>query len=374
MILKTAKEIYISKNMSNNLQINDIKELISLDDKEVQQLKCDAYKLTEKHLGRSIYLRGLVEFSNICEFDCFYCGLRKSNGNIKRFFASEEDILEYAKICNDNGLGSIVLQSGQNSSEPFISKVERVIKLIKNATKSEVLPNGLGITLSAGEQKHETYKRWFEAGAHRYLLRIETTNEYLFRQIHPPNQTFQSRIKALENLDRIGYQVGTGIMLGLPGQTISDLANDIYFMKDFGIDMIGMGPYNINDETPMSSYSKWWESRKDEIIRLSLKMIAAARLAMVDVNIASTTALAVLSGRSKIEAIEYGANVIMPRITNENHRKQYYLYRLLGNTDVFNDDYINEINKKLEKINRKIALNTWGDAPHYFMKQDKNEA
>jgi biotin synthase len=193
----------------------------------------------------------------------------------------------------------------------------------KKKRKATGLPKGLGLTLCVGEQSEETYVRLFEAGAHRYLLRIETANPALFASIHPPEQKFETRLVCLRKLRKIGYQVGTGVMIGLPEQTLHDLADDILFFKNEDIDMIGMGPFIPHEDTPL------WTSpcpAAAERLRLGLMMIAVTRLVLRNVNIAATTALQALDPLGREKALRYGANVMMPLMTPEGPREDYQLY------------------------------------------------
>ncbi len=350
----------------------DIISMLSADDAEsMEKLRIAAHNVLIKYSGHSINLRGLVEFSNYCTCDCNYCGIRKSNTHIKRYKLSRDEVVEMAKLAVKKGFGSFVLQSGDRSDPEFINYTIDLLKAVKEVSKSELLPEGLGITLCIGEQTLDIYKRIFEAGAHRYLLRIETTNRKLFSQIHPDYQDFDSRMKCLEYLDQAGYQVGTGVMIGLPGQTIEDLANDILFFKSRDIDMIGMGPYIVQNDTPMARFRNEWEKQKYSIYQLSLRMIAATRLVLKDVNIASTTALETIHPSGKKNGLAYGGNVIMPLLTPESIRKEYNLY----DQKPVNDPYAWQLDLDTMDIGygitRPISKNQWGDAKHFAARKAK---
>ena len=216
----------------SELNRNDLIQILSAEsDEDMALLNSKANSVLIENCGNNVFLRGLLEFSNICINDCYYCGIRNSNKSVKRYFLDKTEIMKVAAWCAEQGFGSIVLQSGERNDELFISAVEDFVRAIKISTKSTELPNGLGITLSVGEQSIETYKRWFEAGAHRYLLRIETSSPELFNKIHPSEQRFDSRLQALKNIRETGFQVGTGVMIGLPGQTLENLVDDIMFFK-----------------------------------------------------------------------------------------------------------------------------------------------
>jgi len=201
-----------------------------------------------KEVGKKVFFRGLVEFSNICSKDCLYCGIRKGNEKVVRYEATDEQILDACRFAWENRFASVVLQSGELSSQAFVTRVDNLLKKIKQLSNNE-----LGITLSCGEQTQETYLRWKESGAHRYLLRIESSNRDLYYKIHPDNDrhSFEKRIESLGFLKETDYQVGTGVMVGLPFQTYEDLANDLLFFKKIDIDMCGMGPYIEHEDTPL---------------------------------------------------------------------------------------------------------------------------
>ena len=226
--------------------------------------------------------------------------------------------------CAEQGYGSIVLQSGERRDKKFTDFITDVVREIKKVTRSERLPQGLGITLCVGEQSREVYQNFFDAGAHRYLLRIETSDKELFSFIHPSTQSFDSRKGCLQILKEIGYLVGTGVMIGLPGQSLKHLADDILFFKNSGVDMIGMGPFIVHEQTPFSIYKN--ETQLESNFLNTLKMIAVTRLVLKDVNIAATTALQAIKPDGREQGLSFGANVVMPQITPEEFRKQYLLY------------------------------------------------
>ncbi len=358
--------------MINKMQKIDLVRQVLAETKpeKVEQYRLLAYETMVRFCSEKVHLRGLIEFSNICCNDCYYCGIRRSNRNVTRYTLDSKQILECAKRAVENGLGSIVLQSGERRDKKFIDEVCFLISEIKKQTRSERLPDGLRITLCVGEQSYNTYKKFFDAGAERYLLRIETSNPELFKQIHPPEVDFEKRKECLFFLKEIGFQVGTGVMIGLPNQTIDDLVADIQFFEEIDADMIGMGPYIIHPETPMARYYEWWEKNKDQIYLLSLKMIAATRLYLRDVNIASTTALQALNPRGREEGLKYGANVIMPSLTPLKNRKEYLLYQGKPITDAETGDGLLE---RIKNLGRQVGLFEYGDSKHYMRKIDKSE-
>ncbi|SFL66771.1 [FeFe] hydrogenase H-cluster radical SAM maturase HydE [Halanaerobium salsuginis] len=349
------------KNSAGNLTSNQLKYLLNLKQTaELKELFKTAYQLRINNLDREIYLRGIIEFSNICSKDCYYCGIRKSNQKINRFKMSKTEILESAGWIYKNNYASIVLQSGERNDPEFINFVNDLIKEIKNLSN-----NKLGITLSLGEQDKKTYQKWFELGAHRYLLRIESSNQKLYENIHPVSHSFKKRLNCLNILREIGYQVGTGVMIGLPGQTIEDLANDLLFFKEIDVDMVGMGPYVIHKQTPLAKKIVDEKILKVRNFDLALKMIAALRILIPDINIAATTALDALSPDGKKRGLKAGANIIMPVITHPNYRKDYQLYE---NKELIGVSAADEFKKfdLSKELNAKIGYNKWGDSPHYF--------
>ncbi|NOY23599.1 MAG: [FeFe] hydrogenase H-cluster radical SAM maturase HydE [Acidobacteria bacterium] len=325
---------------------------------ERQVLYDNAYRLKLEQVGKLVYFRGIIEFSNICTKNCYYCGIRRDNTAFSRFSMKEDEVLDCAKLAHDYRYGSIVLQAGERNDPDFVSFVEKVVRRIK-----QMSDNGLGITLSLGEQSPETYRRWFEAGAHRYLIRIETSNRSLYQSLHPEDHDFDRRMACISELRKIGYQVGTGVMIGLPGQTEEDLAEDILFFKKLDVDMIGMGPYIVHHDTPMAGKSPEFNPVRQ--LRLGLNMIAATRLALKDVNIAATTALQALDPRGRELGLQAGANIIMPNITYTRYRSSYQLYD--------NKPCLDEnaglcracLSHRITGIGEDIGYNEWGDSPHF---------
>ncbi|TCO07310.1 [FeFe] hydrogenase H-cluster radical SAM maturase HydE [Natronoflexus pectinivorans] len=318
--------------------------------------------------GSKVWFRGLIELSNICIKDCFYCGIRKSNTKVPRYNLDDEAIIQAARYAFENRYGSVVLQSGERFDDEFIDRIDKLIKRIK-----EISDNKIGITLSLGEQTKETYQKWFNSGAHRYLLRVETTSKDLYQKLHPENElhSFERRLEALKALQEVGYQTGSGVMVGLPGQTISDLANDLLFLKEFDIDMVGMGPYIEHEDTPLAK-SHQSPYTQEERLKMTLNMIATLRLMMPDINIAASTALQAIDPMGREKAIKCGANIIMPNITPAAERKNYQLYNNKPCIDESADDCLSCLQMRIAFTGRETGLGEWGDSLHFFKKQ-KNE-
>jgi biotin synthase len=338
------------------LRSNDQKDLLALGGDCLLQKR-----------GSEVFYRGLVEFSNICTKDCFYCGIRKSNRSTGRYDLPDDSIVEAALFAHEHRYGSLVLQSGERDDSVFVDRIARLLKRIRKETNNE-----LGITLSLGEQTAETYKKWFECGAHRYLLRIETSDEALYRQLHPRDEkhSFRKRLECLKAIQDAGYQVGTGVMIGLPEQTMKQLAGDLIFMKEFDIDMVGMGPYIEHEETPLyEGRHKLWPVK--ERFFTALNMVAVLRLMMPDINIAATTAMQAIDPVGREKALQAGANVIMPNITPSNLRRNYLLYQNKPCTDEGADDCSNCLSIRLEMIGRKPGFCKWGDSHHFFKRTNR---
>lgn len=326
-----------------------------------------AYQTKKEYVGTKVYYRGLIEFSNICAKDCYYCGIRRSNKNNDRYEISEKHILEAAKFAYENRYASVVLQSGERTDKVFIEKVDYLLKEIKKLSNGQ-----LGITISLGEQTEEVYKRWFESGAHRYLLRIEATNRDLYSKIHPNNDLhdFDKRMKALHALKKVGYQTGTGVMVGLPFQTIENLADDLLFFREFDIDMNGMGPFIEHEHTPLWEYKDTLMPQKERLF-MTFKMIALLRIMMKDINIAAATALQAIDPLGREKALKVGANVIMPNITPTIHRKDYQLYQNKPCIDEGAEDCTSCLEARINLAGDEVGYNEWGDSPHYKKRTKK---
>lgn len=346
----------------DSLSVGEITTLLSItDEAELKALFDTAYFIKEQYVGKVAYFRGLIECSNLCMKDCYYCGIRRSNKNVERFQMDEEEIFKEAMWAYDAEYGSCVIQSGERQDDAYIDMIERVVKRIAEATKGE-----MGITLSLGEQTEEVYARWRKAGASRYLLRIETTNPELYAKIHPADHSMEVRKECLSALRRTGYQVGTGVMMGLPGQTMEDLANDILFLKAIDVDMVGMGPYIPHADTPMGGeVPPYTDEQKKDALALGLKMIAVTRIVLKDINIAAATALQALEYTGREQGLKCGANVIMPNLTETEYRPKYQLYDNKPCTDENSAMCRGCLSGRIKGIGEEIGFNERGDAPHY---------
>ena len=333
----------------------DIIEMLNSQSTDMDRLFEKGVEVRNSAIGDGVYLRGLIEYSNICSKDCLYCGIRHSNRSVERYTLSEQEVLDAAEFAYKSNYGSVVLQCGEVKSEKHIRKIEYLVKEIKKLSN-----DNLGITLSMGEQTLDSYKRWFDAGAHRYLLRIESSNIDLYNKIHPNNKqhSYDDRIVALENLRIAGFQVGSGVMIGLPYQTIEDLADDLLWMKRMDIDMCGMGPYLISEGAPLGAETANILQSEQWRFEMSLKMIATLRIIMPKINIAASTALQAINPMGRIKAIECGANIIMPNISPDNIRANYNLY----------NNKPRSFDSKI--IEDRVHYGEWGDSSHFKSKKN----
>jgi biotin synthase len=349
--------------------VDKIVYLLQSGDDEMNELFKESSRIKHEYSGNKVYYRGLIEFSNICDKNCFYCGIRRDNKKVERYNLTDKEILDAAQYAFENNYGSIVLQSGERSNSRFISRITELLKEIKKLSGGN-----LGITLSVGEQTEEVYREWFEAGAHRYLLRIEASNPSLYTKLHPADDlhSYNRRLNCLYLLQKIGYQTGTGVMIGLPFQTYEDLAGDLLFMHNFDIDMVGMGPYIEHANTPLIEY-------KSELLNirarfdLSLKMIAVLRILMKDINIAASTALQAIDPMGREKAVRIGANVIMPNITPGIYRDNYNLYENKPLTTDADNECKECLEARLKMVDAEPGYGEWGDAKHYFRRKTKGQ-
>lgn len=292
----------------------------------------------QKYKGESVHLRGLIEFSNICKCHCYYCGLRCENKNVERYRLSKDEILSCVKKGVELGYRTVVLQSGEDS----FFDIDKLIEIVKEIKKYDI-----ALTLSIGERTYDEYKALKFNGVDRYLIRIETTNEKLYKNLHP-NMSFNNRKECLYNLKKLGYETGTGCLVGLPNQTLESLADDILFFKELNADMVGIGPLIPHPDTPLANASK-------DNFEMALKVMAITRLLLPDINIPATTAMETLNPNGRIIALKSGANVVMPNITTTSYRKKYEIYpdKICINDDA--DKCYGCISNKIQSIGRYVS-------------------
>lgn len=299
----------ILENAYNNHTLTK-SEIISLLNSDGVNLFEYADKIRKKYVGDGVHLRGLIEFSNICKCSCKYCGLRAQNSKVDRYRLSFKEIINYAKQGADLGYKTIVLQSG----EDLFFDTNKLCKIISEIKKLDV-----ALTLSIGEKSYEEYKAYKDAGADRYLLRIETTDEALYKTLHP-NMSFENRKRCLYDLKKLGYEVGTGCLVGLPEQSVESLADDILFFKELDADMIGIGPFIPHPDTPLRT------ELNPKNFDLALKVMSITRLLLPDINIPATTAMETINPNGRIIALNSGANVVMPNILDTEYKTKYEIY------------------------------------------------
>ncbi|MCL2014614.1 MAG: [FeFe] hydrogenase H-cluster radical SAM maturase HydE [Defluviitaleaceae bacterium] len=359
-------EDILAKSQTAELTFDDMLTLINLTKQsDLDKLYAAAYATKEKHVGKKAYYRGLIEFSNVCVKDCYYCGIRKSSAQ-ERYSMTKDEILEMAIWAYKNNYGSVTIQSGERQDAEYCEFVADIIAEISNATNGK-----LAMTICLGEQSLAVYQKWFDNGATRYLLRMETTNPALYKKIHPdtPLHSFENRLNCLKVLRQIGYQVGTGVMIGLPGQTPEDMVNDIVFYKQNDVDMIGMGPYVVHKNTPMGQNAP--DDTHAQVARFNygLKMIAITRLHLKDVNIAATTALQALHPLGREMGLKAGANILMPIITLQDYRNKYQLYDNKPCIDDTPEHCKTCLTNRVESVGDVVGFAETGDSVHFLRRK-----
>eukprot|EP00123_Amoebidium_parasiticum_P018355 comp24177_c0_seq5/m.44229 comp24177_c0_seq5/g.44229 ORF comp24177_c0_seq5/g.44229 comp24177_c0_seq5/m.44229 type:complete len:649 (-) comp24177_c0_seq5:19-1965(-) len=386
--------------------IPDLKagEVVALDDKTLcevltaapqnklleKAMFAHADAVTERFFGPDIYYRGIVEFSNVCQKDCFYCGIRKHQ-KVHRYSMPKEEIVESAMWAYERKFGSLMLQSGEVNTEKRLAFLEDVIRTIRTTTIAKDLERqgrptdiplthqerrdlGLAVALSVGELDREKYQRLWDAGGHRFLLRIETTNPDLYKTMHPPDHKWETRMECIHTLKDIGFQVGTGVMIGLPGQTLLDLARDLVFFREEEIDMIGMGPYITQEGTPLAKV--WFDehgtdkkankTHMEDMFELTTRMIALARITTGNVNIAATTAMQAIKPNGREIALRRGANVMMPILTPTKYRVDYQLYEGKPCITDTAEECRSCLSLRVNMVGKRIKDGIWADPPHFF--------
>lgn len=303
------QEMIIRAQKTSDLSIEEITAILGAEDAQGMLIQA-ADEVRRKCVGEEIHLRGLIEFSNRCRRNCFYCGLRCDNRSLERYYLAEDAVVDLAKEAIRCGYRTIVLQSG----EDLYFDADRMASIIRRIKEHEV-----AVTLSIGEKTREEYEAYRKAGADRYLLRIETTDEKLYTKLHP-GQSLSERKRCLRDLKELGYEVGTGSIIGLPDQTDEMIARDIRFFREIGADMIGLGPFIPHGDTPLRD-----EAGGD--FDKSLRVLALVRLLLPYANIPATTAMETLRPQEgRRLALSAGANVVMLNVTSRDRRGLYQLY------------------------------------------------
>jgi len=316
-------------------------ELIALlyNDDIDEDLFAAADEVRKQYVGDEIHLRALIEFSNFCKNNCCYCGLRRDNKNIQRYRIDENTLFALAKHASENmGLKTIVLQSG----EDMFFDTDKLCSIIRRIKTLDV-----ALTLSIGEKTLDEYKAYKQAGADRFLLRIETTDKDLYA-LHDPGMSWENRAQCIRNLGIAGLEIGSGVLVGLPEQKVESFADDILFFKQVQADMIGIGPFIPHPDTPL-------KDAKGGTLKMALKVMALTRLILPDINIPATTAMETLAPNGQVKALQAGANVIMPNVTLTQYRKHYELYPGKSATNYTPDKSLKEVKDKIAAIGRKVS-------------------
>lgn len=331
------------------LSRDDIVELLNLKDPaQLQKLYDKADKVRQEVFGNIVHLRGIIELSNHCARWCQYCGLNAGNNELERYRMSKDEILEHARNAFKLEYKTLVLQSGEDNYYT-VDLVEEIIRAIKDEMDVKV-------TLSLGERPNEEYARWKKAGADRYLIKHETSDPILYQKLHP-DMKYERRLEILKVLKKLGYEAGSGIMIGLPGQTLETLANDILLFKELKVDMVGMGPYMPHPGTPLykdfmkSGY--FAEGLEYDIEEMTYKVLAITRIVNKNVHLPATTSLATTNPDTGRElALSCGANVVMPNVTDINYRLLYEIYPAKVCTDEKPEDCVACIRGRIKSVGR----------------------
>lgn len=324
--------------------------LDNIDDESKKLLMKRAHETRMKYYGNKVYMRGLIELTSFCQKDCLYCGLRRHNKEAQRYRLNLDEVLECVRKGDKLGYKTFVLQGGEDA---YFTD-EKIIEIIKDI-KSEFPHNA--ITLSLGERSYESYKKLYDAGADRYLLRHESASKDLYESIHP-GEPFEKRRSCLKNLKEIGYQSGAGFMVGIPNQTNSDLVNDLRFVKEFEPAMCGIGPFIPHKDTPLKDYEHG--SLETTVICLSI-----VRLLLPNVLLPATTALSSIDKHGREEGLKAGGNVIMPNLSPMSVREKYSLYD--NKAYILDEDaeYRVMIEKKINEAGFEIEVSR-GDNPEFI--------
>lgn len=301
-----------------------------------------AREVALQHFGNVIYTRGLIEFTNICRNDCYYCGIRKSNCNATRYRLTQQQILDCCRTGYALGFRTFVLQGGEDAYFDD-ARMEQIVRAIKAQHP------GCAVTLSIGERSEESYQRLFDAGADRFLLRHETANFDHYQKLHPPALSAQHRQQCLKALKRIGYQTGTGFMVGSPFQTPSHLAEDLAFIARLQPEMVGIGPFIPHKDTPFAD-------QRAGTLALTVFLLGVLRLMLPDVLLPATTALGTIADDGRERGILAGANVVMPNLSPKDVRKQYTLYDNKISTGAEAAEGRDDLQRRMEAIGYTLGI------------------
>lgn len=325
------------------LSQDEFEHIILYKDKYFDSFQQKAKEITEKVFGNEIFIRGLIEVSNVCRNDCLYCGIRRSNACVERYVLEDEEILKSCEDGYDAGFRTFVLQGGETDKN-YASLVKKI----------KLKYPDCAVTLSLGEKTKEDYLELKSAGADRYLLRHETADNDHYEKLHPDEMSLKNRMECLKNLKKIGFQTGCGFMVGSPYQTTKTLAKDLQFIQEFKPHMVGIGPFIPQSDTP-------FKNEKAGSLELTLYLLSVLRIMLPKLLLPATTALESLSKGGREKGILHGANVVMPNISPMRARENYQLYNNKFCTDTPAKETLAILEKSLNKIGRMISYSR-GDA------------
>ena len=323
------------KNDTKNILVQRLKEN---DPAKVSALFAEADAVRREYMGDCVYLRGIIEFSNICARDCHYCGLRASNAKLSRYTLSRKEIMESVAVAKEFEIGTVVLQAGEGSPVP----IKELCSIV-----TEISGMGMAVTLSAGELPFDDYKALREAGADRYLLKFETSNEKLYKKFRPWSE-LKDRLECIENLKKLGFQAGSGNLVGFPGQTDEDLADDILLCKELELDMVSISVFLPHPETPLKGVKK-------PVLEKMLKTLALARIVTLNTHMPATTAAGTMDPLGREKALQCGANVIMPNVSPSEFRKLYEIYPDKICTNEGTRDCYPCLTRRIESVGRTVG-------------------
>ena len=327
---------------THDLPFAQLAELLSHREETADYLRQQAQALCQRVYGRRVFIRGLIEFTNFCKNDCYYCGIRRGNRAAQRYRLSEEDILLCCRHGWELGFRTFVLQGGE---DPYFTD-ERLCSIVQKI--KENWPE-CAVTLSVGERPRESYRRLRQAGADRYLLRHETATDSHYQKLHPPELSLARRMECLRDLKDLGYQVGAGFMVGSPFQTVEDLARDLRFLKEFQPHMVGIGPFLSQKDTPFRDFPNGSGE-------LTLFLLSVVRLLLPEVLLPTTTALGTLLPGGREEGVLHGANVVMPNLSPQEAREKYTLYDNKLHSGAEAAESLSLLRRDMEKIGYTVPV------------------
>lgn len=338
---KTAKYLIEKLNETKSLQLSEYKLLLdTFTEEDARFAKDVALKIKKSIFGNGVYIRGLIEISNYCKNGCFYCGINRQNKNCERYRLSKEEILLCCKLGYENGFRTFVLQGGE---DVYFTR-ERVCDIVTEIKRN--FPD-CAVTLSLGEKSYDEYSAYYDSGADRYLLRHETADSEHYSKLHPDDLSLENRIECLENLKKIGFQTGCGIMVGSPYQTNKTLAKDLKFIENFNPEMCGIGPFLPHKDTVFASFEKGSLSK-------TLFLLSLVRIMKPNILLPATTALGTLKNGGREDGLLSGANVVMPNLSPDFAKDKYMLYdnKLRSGTESVGG--LEELKRSFESIGMEI--------------------